>query len=65
MTARVIENIQRDLNIAQMNELAIIFCRMNLDTKAALEGAAARWNFHRYTPRWGTLHSRGPLLPGV
>jgi UDP-N-acetyl-D-glucosamine/UDP-N-acetyl-D-galactosamine dehydrogenase len=48
--AKVIENIQRDLNIALMNELAIIFSRMGLDTKAVLEAASTKWNFNRYTP---------------
>ena len=47
--AKVIENIQRDLNIALMNELSIIFHRMGLDTKAVLDAAATKWNFHRYT----------------
>ena len=48
--AKVIENIQRDLNIALMNELAIIFHRMNLDTKSVLDAAATKWNFHPYKP---------------
>jgi len=43
--AKVIENIQRDLNIALMNELAIIFHKMGLDTKAVLEAASTKWNF--------------------
>ena len=46
--AKVIENIQRDLNIALMNELAIIFHKMHLDTKSVLEAAATKWNFHPY-----------------
>ena len=48
--AKVIENIQRDLNIALMNELAIIFHKMHLDTKSVLEAASTKWNFHRYSP---------------
>ena len=48
--AKVIENIQRDLNIALMNELAIIFHKLGLDTNAVLEAAATKWNFHRYNP---------------
>ena len=48
--AKVIENIQRDLNIALMNELALIFHKMGLDTKEVLEAAATKWNFHRYEP---------------
>ncbi|MGC9444774.1 MAG: nucleotide sugar dehydrogenase [Candidatus Methanospirareceae archaeon] len=48
--AKVIENIQRDLNIALMNELAIIFQKMGLDTKSVLEAAGTKWNFHPYRP---------------
>jgi UDP-N-acetyl-D-galactosamine dehydrogenase len=48
--AKVIENIQRDLNIALMNELAIIFEKMGLSTKDVLDTAATKWNFHRYSP---------------
>ena len=48
--AKVIENIQRDLNIALMNELAIIFHKMGLDTKSVLEAPSTKWNFHKYSP---------------
>ena len=48
--AKVIENIQRDLNIALMNELAIIFHKMHLDTKSVLEAAGTKWNFQLYKP---------------
>ena len=48
--AKVIENIQRDLNIALTNELAIIFSRMGLSTRDVLDAAATKWNFHRYSP---------------
>lgn len=48
--AKVIENIQRDLNIALMNELSLIFDKMGLDTKAVLEAAGTKWNFHKYSP---------------
>ena len=48
--AKVIENVQRDLNIALVNELAIIFGRMGLSTKDILDAAATKWNFHRYSP---------------
>jgi len=48
--AKVIENIQRDLNIALMNELAIIFEKMGLSTKDVLDAAATKWNFHHYSP---------------
>jgi UDPglucose 6-dehydrogenase/UDP-N-acetyl-D-galactosamine dehydrogenase len=48
--AKVIENTQRDLNIALMNELAMLFNRMGLDTTQVLEAAATKWNFNRYSP---------------
>jgi UDP-N-acetyl-D-galactosamine dehydrogenase len=48
--AKVIENIQRDLNIALMNELSLIFERLNLNTSDVLDAAATKWNFHRYSP---------------
>jgi UDPglucose 6-dehydrogenase/UDP-N-acetyl-D-galactosamine dehydrogenase len=48
--AKVIENIQRDLNIALMNELALIFHHLNLDTKDVLDAAGSKWNFLRFSP---------------
>jgi UDP-N-acetyl-D-glucosamine/UDP-N-acetyl-D-galactosamine dehydrogenase len=48
--AKVIENTQRDLNIALMNELAIIFNRMGIDTSEVLEAAQTKWNFVKFTP---------------
>jgi UDPglucose 6-dehydrogenase/UDP-N-acetyl-D-galactosamine dehydrogenase len=48
--AKVIENVQRDLNIALMNELSMIFEKMGLETSAVLEAAGTKWNFHRYSP---------------
>ena len=48
--AKVIENIQRDLNIALMNELTIIFHKMGLDTKSVLDAASTKWNFQHYSP---------------
>ena len=48
--AKVIENIQRDLNIALMNELSIIFHKMGLDTSAVLDAASTKWNFLRFSP---------------
>ena len=48
--AKVIENIQRDLNISLVNELSLIFSRMGLDTTAVLEAAGTKWNFHPYRP---------------
>lgn len=48
--AKVIENSQRDINIAFMNELSIIFNRMGIDTKAVLEAAGTKWNFLKFYP---------------
>ena len=48
--AKVIENTQRDLNIALMNELAIIFNRMGIDTADVLRAAGTKWNFVRFQP---------------
>jgi UDP-N-acetyl-D-galactosamine dehydrogenase len=48
--AKVIENTQRDLNIALMNELAIIFHRMGIDTAQVLEAAGTKWNFLKFKP---------------
>jgi len=48
--AKVIENTQRDLNIALMNELAIIFDRLGIPTKEVLEAAGTKWNFLQFTP---------------
>ena len=44
--AKVIENSQRDINIAFVNELAKIFSRMDIDTQAVLEAAGTKWNFY-------------------
>ena len=48
--SKVIENTQRDLNIALVNELSIIFSKMNLDTLEIIEIASSKWNFHKFTP---------------
>ncbi len=48
--AKVIENTQRDLNIALMNELAIIFDKMGIRTKDVLDAAGTKWNFLKFTP---------------
>ena len=48
--AKVIENVQRDLNIALVNELALIFHRLGINTKEVLEAAGTKWNFHKYQP---------------
>jgi nucleotide sugar dehydrogenase len=51
--AKVIENVQRDINIALVNELARIFPAMDVDVEDVLSAAATKWNFHRYTPGVG------------
>lgn len=48
--AKVIENSQRDVNIAFMNELSIIFNKMGIDTKSVLEAAGSKWNFLKFEP---------------
>ena len=48
--AKVIENTQRDINIALINELAIIFARLNIDTSEVLEAAGTKWNFLPFKP---------------
>ncbi len=48
--AKVIENTQRDLNIALMNELALIFNKLGIDTREVLEAAGTKWNFLRFAP---------------
>lgn len=48
--SKVIENAQRDLNIAFVNELALIFSKMGIDTREVLEAAGTKWNFLPFTP---------------
>ena len=48
--AKVIENTQRDLNIALINELAMIFDKLDIDTTEVLNAAGTKWNFHKFTP---------------
>ena len=48
--AKIVENVQRDLNIALMNELAMIFDRMGIRTADVLDAAATKWNFQKFTP---------------
>jgi UDP-N-acetyl-D-glucosamine/UDP-N-acetyl-D-galactosamine dehydrogenase len=48
--AKVIENTQRDLNIALVNELAVLFEKLNIDTKEVLDAAGSKWNFLPFTP---------------
>ena len=47
---KAIENAQRDVNISFVNELALIFDRMNIDTKEVLDAASTKWNFLKFTP---------------
>jgi nucleotide sugar dehydrogenase len=51
--AKIIENVQRDLNIALMNELALIFERMGIDVMDVIKAASTKWNFHTYYPGAG------------
>lgn len=48
--AKVIENAQRDINIAFMNELSIIFNKLNIDTQSVINAAATKWNFLKFQP---------------
>ncbi len=48
--SKVIENTQRDLNIALMNELSVVFARIGIDTAEVLDAAATKWNFLRFNP---------------
>src|SRR5699024_10255292 len=48
--AKVIENTQRDVNIALMNELSVIFDKMNINTRDVLEAAGTKWNFLKFSP---------------
>ena len=48
--AKVIENVQRDVNIALVNEFAMLFKRMGIETREVLEAAETKWNFHFYRP---------------
>lgn len=48
--SKVIENIQRDVNIALINEFALIFDRLGIDTHHVINAAATKWNFHKYSP---------------
>lgn len=62
--AKVIENTQRDLNIALVNELSVIFERLDIDTLDVLEAAGSKWNFLPFRPGivGGALHRCRPIL---
>jgi UDP-N-acetyl-D-galactosamine dehydrogenase len=49
-SAKVIENIQRDINIALVNELSMIFAKMDIDCNEVIKAAATKWNFNKFTP---------------
>jgi len=49
-SAKIIENSQRDINIAFMNEISLVFNRLGVDTKEVLEAAGTKWNFLKFTP---------------
>jgi len=51
--SKVVENVQRDINIALVNELAQICPKLGIDVEEVLSAAATKWNFHRYTPGIG------------
>ena len=61
----MIENTQRDLNIALINEFALIFHRLGIDTTEVLEAAGTKWNFLPFRPGPGRrpLHRRRSVLP--
>jgi UDP-N-acetyl-D-galactosamine dehydrogenase len=49
-SAKIVENIQRDVNIALVNELSIVFDKLNIKTKDVIDAASTKWNFHPYMP---------------
>jgi UDP-N-acetyl-D-galactosamine dehydrogenase len=57
--AKVIENVQRDLNIALVNELSLIFNKLQIDTTEVLKAASTKWNFHSYKPGFVGGHCIG------
>jgi UDP-N-acetyl-D-galactosamine dehydrogenase len=48
--SKLIENVQRDMNIALMNQLSVLFDKLGVETNDVLDAAATKWNFHRYSP---------------
>jgi len=63
--AKVIENVQRDLNIALMNELALIFERFGIDVIEVINAAATKWNFNVYYPGAGVGGHCLPVDPSI
>ena len=62
--AKVIENTQRDLNIALMNELSMIFGRLGIDIHEVLAAAGTKWNFMPFEPGHTVAHARTCAIPG-
>jgi UDP-N-acetyl-D-glucosamine/UDP-N-acetyl-D-galactosamine dehydrogenase len=60
--AKVIENSQRDLNIAFMNELSALFERLGIDTGDVLAAAGTKWNFQKFTPGWSVVTASALIL---
>lgn len=58
----MIENTQRDLNIALVNELAIIFNRLEIDTEAVLRAAGSKWNFLPFRLDWLVVTALASIL---
>ena len=48
--SKITENVQRDVNIALINELSIVFNNLNIDTNEVLKAASTKWNFNKYQP---------------
>jgi len=61
---KVTENTQRDLNIALMNELSMIFGRLGIDTHEVLAAAGTKWNFMPFKPSHTVAHARTCAIPG-
>ena len=53
--AKIIENTQRDVNIALINELSIIFNKLNINTYDVLEAAGTKWNFLKFSPTFEAI----------
>ena len=62
-SAKLVENIQRDINIALVNELAIILPHLGVDVEDVLDAASSKWNFHRYKPGLGVGGHCIPIDP--
>ena len=54
--SKLVENAQRDIDLAFSNELSILMPKLNLDVEEVLDAASTKWNFHRHTPGMGAIH---------